>query len=167
MKAVAKRTANKDLLDLIRDRIKWDARLSNVDLFIEVRDGVVQVSGVFDSPLRKKAVMSILRSTKGVTKFRDYTQISPYRRRTDRDIRRIIKKQIDEFFLFGEERIEIQVEKGIVTYEGVVYRKILKAFASRIAWELSGVDDCINSIKIKKPPKKKAGAAYLSIGKAA
>lgn len=167
MKSLEKNKKDKDLIEVIRDRIKWDARLSNVDIFIEIKGGVVQVSGVFDSTIRRRAVLNILRSTKGVSKFRDYTQINRTRQRSDKEIHRIIKKQIEEFYLFNGETIEIKVEKGIIFYKGVVYRKILKAFASKIAWELSGVNDCVNSIKIAKPPLKKDGALYLSISKAA
>lgn len=166
MKSIATKVKDKELIETIRDRIKWDARLSNVDVFIEIDSGVVQVSGVFDSTLRRRAVLNILKSTKGVSKFRDYTQIARGRQRTDKAIHRIIKKQIDEFYLFKGESIEILVKNGTVFYKGIVYRKILKAFASKIAWELSGVSDCVNSIKIVKVPLKKAGALYLSLAKA-
>lgn len=167
MKSTSKTLKDEDLIEKIRDRIKWDARLSNVDIFIEIRNGVVQVSGVFDSSMRRTAVLNILKSTKGISKFTDYTQVAKSRHRSDKEIRRIIKKQIDEFYLFDGEKIEIKVKSGTVLYEGVVYRKILKAFSSRIAWELSGVNDCMNFIKIKKPPLKKSGSLYLSLAKAA
>jgi osmotically-inducible protein OsmY len=156
-----------ELLESIKERIKWDSRLSNSDVIIKVKNSSVEVMGVFESATRKRAIGYILRTTKGVAKFSDYTNVIPSRKRSDTEIQKILSKKINDFYLFDGEWIDIKVSKGEVLYQGVVYRKNLKAFASRMAWELSGVNDCTNLIKIKRPPLKKAGFLYLAIPAAA
>jgi osmotically-inducible protein OsmY len=163
----SKKNETDQLLESVKSRIKWDSRLSNSDVIVKIKNGEVQVTGFFDSATKKNAILDILKTTKGVTKFSDYTQIVPNRKRADSEIKKILSKKIHEFFLFEGERIDIKVTRGEVLYQGVVYRRNLKAFASRLAWELSGVNDCTNLIKIKKTPRKKAGAYYLSLPVAA
>jgi osmotically-inducible protein OsmY len=168
IKSVSNKKNEDDLLiDVIKERIKWDSRLSNSDVIIRIENGKVIVTGIFENSNRRKAIQQILRTTKGITKFADYTQVVPGRRKTDKEIFKILTKKIKDFYLFEGEFVDIKVSQGEVLYQGVVFRKNLKAFASRMAWELSGVNDCTNLIKIKNPPIKKSGAYYIALPGAA
>jgi osmotically-inducible protein OsmY len=136
-------------------------------VIVHVKNGTVQVTGTFESSIKKRAILEILKTTKGISKFVDYTMIVPVKHRSDKEIYKIISTKIKKFYLFNGEFIDIKVSHGEVLYQGVVFRKNIKAFASRLAWELTGVNDCTNLIKIKKVPLKKAGAYYISVQVAA
>lgn len=149
-----------ELVCKIRDRIKWDKRVSPADLDIVVRDGVVIVSGFVDTSYKKNAALEAISETEGVWTIEDRIVVPADYYRTDQEIQGIIKAQLAEMIKIGGEHIEVEVVDGIVKFEGEVYRPRLKAMAAGAAWELSGVQDVLNLIEIKGPPRR----VSLSVG---
>lgn len=133
---------------LILDRINWDFRISKSDIKLVVKNGVAMVFGYFDRPYRKKALIDIVSSTQGVLAVSDQSQVLNDYHRTDSEIEKILLKKILEFPLSEGEWIDVDVSNGIVQFQGLVFHKRLKAFAAKMAWELSGVADCENKIKL-------------------
>lgn len=42
-----KKSKKENLIESIKERIKWDSRLSNSEVIIKIQDGEVQVTGTF------------------------------------------------------------------------------------------------------------------------
>lgn len=143
-----------ELAQKIRDRIKWDKRVSIADLDVVVRGGVVIVSGFVDTSYKKNAALEAISDTEGVWAVEDRIIVPTDYFRTDEEIANILESQLAEMIKIGGEHIEIDVVDGIVKLEGEVYRPRLKAMAVASAWELSGVRDVLNFIEIKDPPRR-------------
>lgn len=149
-----KNQSDGELSRILRDRIKWDKRVSVADLNIVVRDGVVIVSGFVDTSYKKTAALEVITETEGVWNIEDRIVVPGDYFRSDEEILKILKEQIDEIIKIGGEHIEVDVADGIVKLEGEVFRPRLKALAVASAWELSGVRDVLNFIEIKYPPRR-------------
>lgn len=153
---------NKDdlLVYRILEKIKWDARISNSDLLVKAKNGEVTLLGYFDEAYRKEALLRIVETTQGVNKIDDQTQVLNDYCRTDIELQTIISKQVLAFPFLKGEWIDFSVSNGVVKFEGIVFRPRFKAFVARIAWELSGIRDCLNLIKISSAPQVAQQKAY-------
>lgn len=149
-----KNQIDNDLGRILCDRIRWDKRVSLADLDIVVRGGVVIVSGFVDTSYKKNAALEVISETEGVWSIEDRIVVPGDYQRSDEEIVKILKDQLDEMIKIGGEHIEVDVVDGIVKLEGEVFRPRLKAMAVASAWELSGVRDVLNFIEIKYPPHR-------------
>ncbi|AFY03197.1 BON domain-containing protein [Bdellovibrio bacteriovorus] len=138
----------------IRDRIKWDKRVSLADLDIVIRDGVIVVSGFVDTCYKKNAALEVISETEGVWTIEDRIVVPADYYRSDEEIQNILQAQIEDMIKIGGEHIEVVVKDAVVRLEGEVFRPRLKATAVGAAWELSGVHDVVNAIEIKEPPRR-------------
>lgn len=146
---VSQQIADKRLEEKINSRIRWDIRVSSADVLIKVHSGKVSLYGYFDKSYRHQAVVEIIQSTEGVTKFKDLSQVVQDYYRGDTEINHLIQQQLSQYKLLDGEWIDVESADGVVKLEGEVFRPELKAFATKTAWELSGVQDCINLIQVQ------------------
>ncbi|MFS4459189.1 BON domain-containing protein [Bdellovibrio sp. HCB2-146] len=142
------------LLHKIRERIKWDKRVSLADLDITIRGGVVIVNGFVDTSYKKNAALEIISEMEGVWAVEDRIVVPIDYYRTDDEIAQILKSTLAELVMIGGEHVEVEVVDGIVKLEGEVFRPRMKAMAVGAAWELSGVRDVLNFIEIREPPHR-------------
>lgn len=143
-----------DLLSKISDRIKWDKRVSLADLDLIVHGSSVTVSGSVDTSYKKNAALEVISNTEGVWSLEDRIVVPGDFFRTDDEITKILKVELEEIVKIGGEHLEVSVSDGVVKLEGEVYRPRLKAVAVAAAWELSGVRDVVNNIEIREPPQR-------------
>ncbi|UXR64085.1 BON domain-containing protein [Bdellovibrio bacteriovorus] len=138
----------------IRDRIKWDKRVSAADLDVVVRGNLVIVSGFVDTSYKKNAALEVISDTEGVWAVEDRIVVPTDYYRSDEEILRILETQMADMIKIGGEHVEVEVVDGVVRLQGEVFRPRLKALAVAAAWELSGVLDVLNFIEIKDPPRR-------------
>lgn len=150
----AKRNNDLETVQRIKERITWDKRVSLSDLNITMKNGTVVLNGYVDTSYKKQAAYDIVTSTEGVWSVENHIVVPSDYFRTDDEIKKIVEAQITDIIKLGGEHIEVEVIDGIVKLEGEVFRPRLKALASSIAWELSGVRDCLNFIDIVVPPHR-------------
>lgn len=143
-----------ELATKIRDRIKWDKRVSIADLDVVVRGSVVIVNGYVDTSCKKNAALDVISNTEGVWSIEDRIVVPADYYRSDEEIAKILGPELAEMVKIGGEHIEVAVTDGVVKFEGEVYRPRLKAMAVSSAWELSGVRDVFNFIEIIDPPHR-------------
>lgn len=148
------KTEDQKLLERIQNRIRWDIRVSNSDILLNVKTGVVTLNGYFDKPYRHGAAVNVIITTEGVVELRDESRVVDDYYRTDNELEELISKQIHALPFLPSEWIDVDVCDGVVKLEGLVFRPRLKAFAARASWELSGINDCINLISLKEPPEE-------------
>ena len=143
-----------ELSRIIREKIKWDKRVSLADLDILVQGDKVIVTGYVDTSYKKNAALEVISETEGVWSIEDRIAVPSDYYRSDEEIIKILKDQVDDIVKIGGEHIEIEVNDGVVKLEGEVFRPRLKAMAVACAWELSGVKDVLNFIEIIDPPRR-------------
>lgn len=143
-----------ELNRVIRERIKWDKRVSLADIDIVVQGDKVVVSGYVDTSYKKNAALEVISETEGVWAIEDRIVVPSDYYRSDEEILKILQGQIDDIIKIGGEHIEIEVEDGVVKLRGEVFRPRLKAMAVACAWELSGIKDVLNFIEITEPPRR-------------
>ncbi|KHD88633.1 MAG: hypothetical protein OM95_07435 [Bdellovibrio sp. ArHS] len=143
-----------ELVQKLRERIKWDKRVSEADLDIVVHGGVVIVSGCVDTSFKKNAALQAISDTEGVWAVEDRIAVPVDFHRTDDEITEILMSNLTEMIKIDGEHIELEVINGVVKLYGEVFRPRLKAMAVASAWELSGVKDVDNFIEIIDPPRR-------------
>lgn len=137
---------------VLRERIRWDSRISSRDLRVLVHEGQAILSGMVDRPFRRNAAIEVARSTEGVHDVVDQIIVPAHYERSDEDLQKILQEQINSITLENSEKILVRVANAKIYLTGNVHLPRIKANAARIAWELSGVRDCINAIDITEPP---------------
>lgn len=136
------------LSERVRSRIKWDKRISDADIHIMTRSGQVTLIGKVDSNTKKNAAIETAKATKGVSSVVNQIEVPSSFEREDSELRSLIERRVSEIGLSMMEFINISIKNGIVKLEGVVRSKHKKAHAAGIVWELSGVKDLNNQIRI-------------------
>ncbi|QDK39280.1 BON domain-containing protein [Bdellovibrio sp. NC01] len=149
-----KNQIDNELSRKIRDRLKWDKRVSVADIEVFVRGCNVIVTGFVDTAYKKNAALEVVSDTEGVWSIEDRIVVPADYFRSDEEIRNILNNQVAEMIKLGGEHIEIDVIDSVVTLRGEVFRPRLKAMAVASAWELSGVRDVLNLIQILEPPRR-------------
>ncbi len=149
-----KNQIDSELARKIRNRLKWDKRVSPADIDIVVRGSAVIVSGFVDTAYKKNAAIEVVSDTEGVWSIEDRIVVPADYFRSDEEIKNILEKQVAEIIKIGGEHIEVEVIDSVVTLRGEVFRPRLKAMAVASAWELSGVRDVLNLIAIMEPPHR-------------
>jgi osmotically-inducible protein OsmY len=118
------------------------------------------LTGFVDTSYKRNAALEAVSSVEGVWSVEDHIVVPADYFRTDDELKRIINAQLNEMVRLGGEHIEVDVVDGVVKLEGEVFRTRLKALAASIAWELSGVRDCLNFIDIIDPPHRAPITVY-------
>lgn len=136
----------------IQERIRWDLRINHADILLNCSQGHLKIYGYFDQLYRQTALFEIINSIAGIKSIDNQTRVLEDYHRSDKDIEKILYKQIFSIPFDEEEYINIQVKNGRVTFTGSVHHMRFKSLAARAAWSLSGVRDCSNLIQVV--PKK-------------
>jgi hyperosmotically inducible protein len=142
------------LLRRLHERIRWDIRVSNSDIVLKVKEGVVHLYGYFDKPYRHSAAMGVVAATEGVFDLIDHSCVLADYYRSDKELDTLIKKQISSWKFLPGEWVSVAVVDGVAKLDGKLCRPRFKAFAGQAVWQLSGIKDCINMIELTDPPKR-------------
>lgn len=147
---VLNKPSNRDIIltKRIQELIKWDRRISNSDVHVISKSGSVTLIGKVDTNLKKEAALALVKATKGVLTVSSELEVSPLFTRNDVEIENLVKNRIEEINFTDKEHIAVEVKQGCVKLTGMVLSKQKKARAAGVAWELSGVNDCHNLIRI-------------------
>lgn len=132
----------------IQERIRWDLRINNADILLRCTNGQLKIFGYFDQLYRQTALFEIINLIPRIKSIDNQTRVLQDYHRSDKDIEKILYKQIFSIPFDDDESIQIHVKNGTVTFSGSVYHMRFKSFASRAAWSLSGVRDCNNNIEV-------------------
>jgi osmotically-inducible protein OsmY len=146
------RSNDRLIAEHVYNHIYWDKRVSTYDVQILVSHGRVTLLGTVDCPMKKKAAHELTQTIEGVQGIEDQIHVPSQYYRSDQDLREIILEQLRRIGIPEEEFISVAVLEGVVKLDGLVSQPQTKAAAAGIVWELSGVQDCLNFIDIRKPP---------------
>jgi osmotically-inducible protein OsmY len=131
--------------------LKWDTRVEETDVGVEVDAGVVTLTGTVSSWAKRMAAQRAAHRVAGVLDVANDIQVKipGSAGRTDTDIARSIRHALEWDVFVPEDRIRSTVSDGWVTLEGDVDFWDQRDAAERAIRDLSGVRGVSNKIEIK------------------
>jgi osmotically-inducible protein OsmY len=134
--------------------LKWDTRVDETDVGVEVDAGIVTLTGTVSSWAKRMAAQEAAHRVNGVLDVANDIKVrlpgTPGR--TDTDVARAVRQALEWDVLVPADRVRSTVTNGNVTLEGDVDYSTQRDDAERAVRNLSGVRSVMNLIAIK-PPK--------------
>jgi osmotically-inducible protein OsmY len=134
----------------VLNELKWDSRVDETDVGVQIKDGIVTLVGSVDVYAKKIASREAAHRVHGVLDVVDELQvkIAGVGAPTDIDIARGVRDALEWDAFVPDEKITSTVSLGIVTLEGVVPTWSQRADAERVVRGLTGVRGVINQISV-------------------
>lgn len=138
--------------DVLRE-LKWDGRVEEADVGVEVDEGVVTLSGTVSSWGKRVAAAEAAHRVAGVLDVaNDVTVRTPGAPgRTDTEIAHAVREALAWDVFVPDALIRSTVADGVVTLEGDVDTWAQRDDAEAVARNLSGVRVVMNLIGVKPP----------------
>jgi osmotically-inducible protein OsmY len=131
--------------------LKWDTRVKETDVGVEVNSGVVTLSGTVDSWTARLAAQDAAHRVAGVLDVANDVRVKlpgSYER-NDTDIAKAVRTALEWDVLVPHERIRTTVSGGVVTLEGKVDYWSQYDDAGRCIRNLAGVREVKNLIAVE------------------
>ena len=159
MPAVAIKTDQEVQQDVFRE-FRWDSRVDQTEVGVEVDEGIVTLTGTVDSYAKKLAAREAAHRVIGVLDVADDIQVkepgSP-EKKTDTEIARAVRSSLEWDALVPHEKIRSTVADGFVTLDGEVATLREKEDAEAALRNLSGIRGVRNRLfvtAVKADPVK-------------
>jgi osmotically-inducible protein OsmY len=138
----------------VLNELKWDSRIDETDVGVQVREGVVTLVGTVDVYAKKIASREAAHRVHGVLDVVDELQVKVpgVGARTDSELARAVRDALQWDAFVPDEKITSTVSLAIVTLEGMVQTWTQRADAERVVRGLSGVRGVINQITVAAKP---------------
>jgi osmotically-inducible protein OsmY len=138
----------------VTNELKWDSRVDETDVGIQVRDGIVTLVGTVNVYAKKIAAREAAHRVHGVLDVVDELQVKVpgIGARTDTELARAVRDALEWDAFVPDEKITSTVSLGIVTLEGLVQTWAQRADADRVIRGLMGVRGVINQISVSAKP---------------
>ncbi|CAG0984481.1 Osmotically-inducible protein Y [Phycisphaerales bacterium] len=136
--------------DVLRE-LKWDPRVSETEVGVQVNQGVVALTGFVTNYGKRLAAAEAAHRVSGVLDVANdlEVKIPGLGRRTDAEIADSVRSSLRWDVFVPDEKIRTTVSKGWVTLEGEVDRWIQRLDAERTIQRLAGVVGVTNNITVK------------------
>jgi osmotically-inducible protein OsmY len=133
--------------------LKWDTRIDETDVGVEVDDGIVTLTGTVDSWGKRAAAAEASHRVKGVLDVANdiNVKLPGSLQRNDTDIARAVRNALEWDVFVPHDRITSTVTDGVVTLVGNVDYWAQREDAQRAVSNITGVRSVINGIAIKAP----------------
>ena len=150
--AASKKTDAEIQQDVLRE-LKWDTRVEETDVGVEVDEGVVTLSGIVSSWGKRHAAAEAAHRVRGVLDIaNDIVVRTPGTPgRTDTEVAHAVRNALVWDVFVPDARIRSMVSDGVVTLDGDVETWTQHEDAERAVRNLAGVCAVMNLIEIKGP----------------
>jgi osmotically-inducible protein OsmY len=150
---VIKRTDSEIQQDVLRE-LKWDTRVEETDVGVQVDEGVVTLSGTVSSWGKRFAAEDAAHRVRGVLDVANdiAVKLPGTPGRTDTEIAKAVRNALEWDVFVPEDRVQSTVSAGVVTLKGDVESWAQRDDAERAVRNLSGVRGVTNRLEVK-PPK--------------
>jgi osmotically-inducible protein OsmY len=159
--------SDEELQAEVQNEFAWEPLLNGNGIHIRIKQGVIFLSGVVTSLLKKRTAERAAARVVGTKNIRNELKVvlSDSDKKSDEEIQSFFQFALKGFVLTQHEQITVQVQEGCVLLSGQVEWDIHKQSAERIAESLVGVLNVINSIevvqgKLKAEVEKQIQAAF-------
>jgi len=148
---MAHRKTDTEIKQQILRELKWDSRIGWAQIGVDVRSGVVALTGAVSSFAKKSAAQQAAHRIQGVLDVANDIEVKPdpLIARTDAEIARGIRQVLEWDALVPDERIKSTVSDGWVTLEGDVDCWRERLDAEHAVLRLVGVVGVTNMLAIK------------------
>jgi osmotically-inducible protein OsmY len=147
--AVTEVRTDDDIRNDVIFELKWDPKLSSKDIAVDVKEGVVTLSGFVGSYWQRNAAEKAVKRIHGVRGVADDLKVKLAWERTDPEIARDAVHQLGAHTGIPSENIKVTVKDGVVTLEGSVEWQYQKIYAEEAVENLRGVIGVKNKIEVK------------------
>lgn len=143
------RKSDSEIKAQVLRELKWDSRIAWAEIEVEVRSGVVTLTGRVSSYAKKLAAQEATHRIAGVLDVANEIEVRPQGAgRADEDIARAVRHALQWDAFVPDERILSTVSDGWVTLEGEVDLWRERQDAERTVMRLEGVVGVINKIRM-------------------
>jgi len=148
--ATETRTDEEIQRDVIAE-LRWDARVKPNEIGVQVKGGVVTLTGWVDSYMKKWAAEEAAHRVKGVKAVANDVEVRlpGDSQRTDTDIAAAVVQALESDASMRLEKLDVTVAKGWVTLQGEVEWQYQKEDAERVVRRITGVKGVTNLIAVK------------------
>lgn len=129
--------------------LEWDPMLSELDIGVVVKDGVVTLTGTVPSVWMKLEAEKAAKRVYGVRGVANDIQLNLTTKRTDSEIARDAVEELENHLLIPSDKIKVTVRDGWVTLEGEVRWHFQRKLAESAVRKLVGVMGITNNIRLK------------------
>jgi osmotically-inducible protein OsmY len=135
------------------DELRWDPRVDETEVGVQVKDGVVTLVGTVDAYAKKEAAQEAAHRVAGVLDVANdiEVKITGAYTRTDSQIAAAVRSALEWDALVPDDKIHSTVTNGWVTLSGTVDRWSQREEAGRAVRRLNGVTGITNTIAVKAP----------------
>ena len=152
--AVLEVKSDREIQEDVLAELRWDSRIRQADVGVEVDDGVVTLTGTVDSWAKKLAAREAAYRVAGVRDVADDVRVklSGSLERTDTEIAQDVRYGLEWDPFVPEKDIRSTVSDGRVTLEGQVHTLRQKQDAGRAVRGIRGLRGIDNRLTVE-PPK--------------
>ncbi len=150
--------SDQEIADDVRAALASDVWVDERTIEVTVSNGVVYLSGTVDSYPAKAHAEAAAWGIAGVLDVVDNLTVTPPSARTDAEIAREVRSDLDKNLRLPPDAISIEVRGGTVFLRGSVVSLEQKWLADEIAWWTTGVRDVVNELKVA-PTAANAGGS--------
>jgi osmotically-inducible protein OsmY len=150
--------------DVVRE-LSWDTRVSPAELGVQVKQGVVTLTGEVESWAKRQAAEQAAHRVSGVLEVASdlEVRIPGAAGRSDSDIARTVRQALEWDVLVPDREIRSTVSDGVVKLEGVVPYGNQRYDAEQAVERLAGVRTVVNRIEVRPPLHVNPGQVRLAI----
>jgi len=132
------------------EELKWDSRVDETEVGVEVDKGVVTLTGTVTSWAKRSAAQEAARRVIGVHDVANDIKVKTpgALTRTDTDIAQAVRQSLQWDVFVPDEKITSTVSDGWVTLDGTVENWSDRADAERAVRNLTGVKGVVNRITV-------------------
>lgn len=135
----------------VLNELKWDTRVQPTEVGVEVRDGVVTLTGTVSSWAKKVAAEEAAHRVSGVLDVAsDMIVKVPGAPRDDSEIAAAVREALKWDVFVPDDKIQSTVTGGFVTLKGEVDLHAQRDDAARAVRNLSGVRGILNQISVSQ-----------------
>ena len=143
--------------DVLRE-MKWDTRVEETDVGVEVDHGVVTLTGTVGNWAQSYAAMEAAHRVRGVLDVANDVTVKPpgTGAPTDTDVAHAVRNALEWDVFVPDTRIRSTVSNGVVSLEGDVDTWTQREDAEAVVRNLAGVRGVIDVIGVKVSPVEPA-----------
>jgi len=130
----------------VHDAFMYDPRVSSFHPVVEVKEGVVTLSGTVANLKAKKAAEEDAKNTTGVWRVKNYLRVRPVSQPTDDEIERGVKNALLADPYVDRYEIGVSVVNGKVYLNGMVDSAFERLRAEEVASGQEGVVEVVNNM---------------------
>ncbi|MBX3384468.1 MAG: BON domain-containing protein [Phycisphaeraceae bacterium] len=137
----------------VLNELKWDATVDETEVGVQVKDGIVTLTGNISAYPKKLAARDAAHRVWGVRDVVDdmKIRIPATWERTDEDVAKAVRSALKWDVLVPDDKIATTVSNGTVTLLGSVNTWMQRYDAERCVHRLAGVKGVINQIAVAGP----------------